>query len=144
MYLVDILSLYCTGRSLEFISSKVSIQFYKTVGYLSPAILYPMIYPVLHFYLNAFFIIILYIRFSEEYFREPNRGYGGTVINVFSQLRDEDYKDPHGPAKLSFEGHGSGGNGAAMRIAPLALYGYKMDTEQIIVGKNSLAQICLS
>lgn len=66
-------------------------------------------------------------RFSENYFDEPDRGYGGNVINVFSQLKELDYKDVFGPAKKQFGGSGSYGNGGAMRIAPAALFTFKDD-----------------
>ncbi|XP_069140131.1 ADP-ribosylhydrolase ARH3-like isoform X2 [Argopecten irradians] len=64
-------------------------------------------------------------RFSEEYFKNPYRGYGGSVTAVFKKLQETEYKDPFGPAKQQFEGQGSFGNGGAMRIAPASLFGYK-------------------
>merc|ERR1712140_163141 len=80
-------------------------------------------------------------RFVEEYYREPDRGYGATVVNVFAQLKEEDFKDPHGPATKSFDGQGSGGNGAAMRIAPLALYGFDMIQENLIKATQDVSRI---
>ncbi|KAK3597729.1 hypothetical protein CHS0354_006080 [Potamilus streckersoni] len=61
-------------------------------------------------------------RFSEEYFKEPWRGYGGNICLNFHALKESDYSDPFGPAKLQFDGQGSYGNGGAMRIAPAALF----------------------
>ncbi|XP_023240376.1 poly(ADP-ribose) glycohydrolase ARH3-like [Centruroides sculpturatus] len=61
-------------------------------------------------------------KFTEEYFRDPNRGYGSNVVKVFGKLKDDDYRDVFGPAREQFEGRGSYGNGAAMRTAPLALW----------------------
>ncbi|CAH1783581.1 unnamed protein product, partial [Owenia fusiformis] len=70
-------------------------------------------------------------RFSEEYFEEPWRGYGGNVINVFQQLKDLNYKDPFKPSQEQFGGSGSYGNGGAMRIAPAALFSYNSDIEEL-------------
>ena len=61
--------------------------------------------------------------FVEEYFRDSERGYGAAVGTVFQRLKDEQPEDVTQPARLQFEGQGSYGNGAAMRISPLALFG---------------------
>ena len=53
---------------------------------------------------------------------EPNRGYGGGVIDVFKKLRgQEEFSEPLQPAREQFDGTGSYGNGAAMRVHPVAL-----------------------
>ena len=53
---------------------------------------------------------------------EPNRGYGGGVIDVFKKLRrQEGFSEPLQPAREQFDGTGSYGNGAAMRVHPVAL-----------------------
>ena len=62
--------------------------------------------------------------FVETYFHEPHRGYGGGVITVFNRLRTEKLKDVTLPAREQFDGSGSYGNGAAMRVSPLALFYY--------------------
>ena len=67
------------------------------------------------------YVIYLLNSFVKEYYEEPLRGYGGNVINVFEQLKADNCKDPHGPAKKQFGGSGSYGNGGAMRISPAAL-----------------------
>ena len=36
--------------------------------------------------------------FTEEYFREPWRGYGGSVVEVFQKLKDSDREHPFKPA----------------------------------------------
>lgn len=59
----------------------------------------------------------------SEYCKQPKRGYGENVVNVFSALKGSDFEDVFLPAKLQFNGTGSYGNGAAMRIAPIALFG---------------------
>ena len=59
--------------------------------------------------------------FTEEYFREPGRGYGGAVREVFTKLREQEYSEPLGPASQQFGGSGSYGNGAAMRAHAVGL-----------------------
>jgi poly(ADP-ribose) glycohydrolase ARH3 len=62
------------------------------------------------------------MRFAEGYQREPHRGYGANVIDVFSRvLRGFDWSET---ARSQFGGTGSYGNGAAMRVAPVALFAY--------------------
>lgn len=63
--------------------------------------------------------------YSENYFKEPRRGYGAAVRQVFTLLRDTKYQDPFGPAATQFDGKGSFGNGAAMRCNGLALFAHK-------------------
>lgn len=60
--------------------------------------------------------------FVKEFFREPCRGYGAAVGTVFERLRDENPDDVTLPARSQFDGQGSYGNGAAMRISPVALF----------------------
>ena len=61
-------------------------------------------------------------RFTEEFYAEPHRGYGGGVIAVFRKLRKQDgFSEPLQPAREQFNGTGSYGNGAAMRVHPVAL-----------------------
>lgn len=72
------------------------------------------------------------IRFSQEYFSEPGRGYGGNVVTVFCALRDG-VEDVFQPAREQFGGQGSYGNGGAMRVAPTALYGYTKSTQELEV-----------
>lgn len=70
-------------------------------------------------------------RFTEGYLDNPRRGYGSNVVDVFSALHMEKYEDPFGPAERQFRGSGSFGNGAAMRIAPVALFGYDLSSEEL-------------
>ena len=67
-------------------------------------------------------------KFADEYFNEPNRGYGAAVTTVFKRLREENPADETLPARDQFDGMGSYGNGAAMRISPIALYAKDFDT----------------
>lgn len=59
-------------------------------------------------------------RFAENYLKEPWRGYGAGPPQVFEQILDGATWD--GPAQELFGGSGSFGNGAAMRVAPVALH----------------------
>jgi len=63
-------------------------------------------------------------KLANEYFHNPKRGYGSAIGDVFFNLRMSNYEDPYGPASIQFKGLGSYGNGAAMRVAPVALYAY--------------------
>lgn len=65
---------------------------------------------------------LLAVNFVKEYFNSPKRGYGGSVTGVFHQLRKSKFEDFLAPANVLFNGHGSFGNGAAMRVSPVALY----------------------
>src|SRR3954451_12686102 len=56
--------------------------------------------------------------FAERY--EPYRGYGPGSIVLLRQIRDgASWRDV---APTSFNSHGSMGNGAAMRVAPLGAF----------------------
>ncbi|XP_061171393.1 ADP-ribosylhydrolase ARH3-like [Saccostrea echinata] len=70
--------------------------------------------------------------FSEEYFKEPYRGYGMSVITVFTKLKEQGYLDPFRPGAEQFNGCGSYGNGGAMRIVPAALFAYKENDSQAL------------
>ena len=51
---------------------------------------------------------------------EPYRGYGGAAVGILHQIRDGvPWQDA---TRAAFNGHGSCGNGAAMRVAPLGAY----------------------
>jgi len=60
--------------------------------------------------------------YCYSYFTNPNRGFGGAVPRVLHALKREKYENPLEPAKLQFDGSGSYGNGAAMRVAPIGLF----------------------
>ena len=64
--------------------------------------------------------------FVDEFYQDMYRGYGAAVSTVFKKLRKARNENLKGfnvmtPATEQFEGKGSYGNGAAMRISPLAL-----------------------
>ena len=58
--------------------------------------------------------------FAENYQSEPWRGYGAGPPQIFQRIVRGDQWDE--PAQRLFGGSGSFGNGAAMRVAPVALY----------------------
>ncbi|XP_038823189.1 ADP-ribose glycohydrolase ARH3 [Salvelinus namaycush] len=60
-------------------------------------------------------------RFAKEYSHSPGRGYGAGVIQVLRKLASPHLNDVFQPARAQFSGHGSFGNGGAMRAAPFAL-----------------------
>lgn len=57
----------------------------------------------------------------SEYFKEPRRGYGGSVVDIFNKLKASKLEDIWLPAREQFSGLGSFGNGAAMRVSELNL-----------------------
>lgn len=57
----------------------------------------------------------LAVNFVKEYFNSPSRGYGASVSELFHQLRRNKFADVL-IANKQFNGFGSFGNGAAMRI----------------------------
>lgn len=66
----------------------------------------------------------LFSRFTDAYYEDKDRGYGGGVLAVFSKWHNSNLDDVWGPALNQFNGDGSYGNGGAMRIAPVALFCY--------------------
>lgn len=64
--------------------------------------------------------------FYQHYLKEPWRGYGEGPPQVFETVEEEDIGYSEAARRL-YDGKGSMGNGAAMRIAPLGLYYYNSD-----------------
>lgn len=78
------------------------------------------------------------MRFAEGYQREPFRGYGANVIDVFSRvLRGFEWSET---ARSQFGGTGSYGNGAAMRVAPVAMWEY-MDIARTVRLARQTAEV---
>lgn len=75
--------------------------------------------------------------FVNEYFKEPRRGYGEGVVEVFHKLKNSKFEDIYKPASEQFLGAGSFGNGGAMRIAPIALYFYDNYKAMLEVATNA-------
>ncbi len=62
------------------------------------------------------------LRFATEYRDQPFRGYGAGAIEIFHQvLAGAEWAES---AASQFGGHGSYGNGGAMRVAPVALWAH--------------------
>lgn len=70
-------------------------------------------------------------RFTDRYFKEPKRGYGGTA-HVLHALRETEFADPLEPARVYHGGSGNWGNGSAMRIHPVSLFAHHFPDEQLI------------
>lgn len=70
--------------------------------------------------------------FVEQYFKEPNRDYGGGVIQVFDKLKENNCEDILTPAQEQFNGTGSYGNGGAMRISPIPIF-YCKDSDDVVI-----------
>lgn len=81
-------------------------------------------------------------RFTTEYFNNEEcfSEYGNAVRDVFRKLKNMNYADPYKPAKEQFGGRGSYGNGASMRVAPVALF-YKDDMRKMVEVARSQAQL---
>ena len=76
-------------------------------------------------------------RFWKEHDREPWRGYGASVSAVFEKLKRD--SDPFEAAKQQFDGKGSYGNGAAMRVHPIGLF--YSNVEDVAANAEQSAQI---
>uniref|UniRef100_A0A182P034 ADP-ribosylhydrolase ARH3 n=1 Tax=Anopheles epiroticus TaxID=199890 RepID=A0A182P034_9DIPT len=81
---------------------------------------------------NGYSQKLLAKNYVVEYFKEPNRGYGAAVGEVFRKLRQTKIADPTCPAMAQFNGSGSFGNGAAMRVSPIALYCINKSIDELI------------
>lgn len=69
---------------------------------------------------------ILGNRLKELYHKEPWRGYGESARHIFSLVENEGIGYLDAAQRLQ-GGAGSLGNGAAMRVAPVALYAHRTD-----------------
>ncbi|CRK91916.1 CLUMA_CG005535, isoform A [Clunio marinus] len=82
----------------------------------------------------------LAVDFVKEYCSSTtSRGYGDGVQRLLVTLRKEKFEDLLGPARNQFNGTGSFGNGAAMRISPVSLYCVNKSDDFLfdLVGKTS-------
>ena len=80
-------------------------------------------------------------RFTEEYFDQPGRGYGAAVREVFEKLRDQQYKNPLGPASEQFGGSGSYGNGAGMRAHPIGMALVEATEKEVVEVAQNIARV---
>lgn len=67
---------------------------------------------------------------------DPRRGYGSGTTQVLQLIRGG--ADPQGAARSLFGGQGSQGNGAAMRIAPVAVR-YPADRDELVAAARAAA-----
>ena len=81
-------------------------------------------------------LLVINSRFTEEFFANPQRGYGASVFVVFNKLKISNYNSVFTPAQEQFNGEGSFGNGAAMRTSPVALLGCKDDQKLVEVRRE--------
>jgi ADP-ribosylglycohydrolase len=77
-------------------------------------------------------------RFAANYSRNRRRGYGGMAHHILQKLcKGEDWREV---APAVFDGMGSYGNGAAMRVAPLGAF-YANDLERLSVQAIASAEV---
>lgn len=76
------------------------------------------------------------LRFAEEYSNQPHRGYGRSVVQVFMKVsRGVPWAEA---ARSQFGGQGSYGNGAAMRVAPVALWAFpEVEDAAVLAGETA-------
>lgn len=80
---------------------------------------------------------------TRTYYENPNRGYGNSAAIIYSKLRNQKAteEDPLRPARELFDGRGSVGNGASMRISPVALFYHDQSTETLADAVKRSAEI---
>ncbi|XP_022651372.1 poly(ADP-ribose) glycohydrolase ARH3-like isoform X1 [Varroa jacobsoni] len=87
---------------------------------------------------NALDLPNLAKHFAQEFIKDHRRGYGQAAGYLLSHLNKYELwkssldEDVVGPAKAQFDGQGSYGNGASMRVAPTALFHATDDTETLV------------
>lgn len=74
---------------------------------------------------------------TQEYVNDPKRNKNDSAITIYRRWEQENFEDLFGPAKQLFKDQGSFGNGAASRIAPIALYFCKDYNKMIEVARKS-------
>ena len=73
-------------------------------------------------------------RYAQDYFKDgAHRYYGGTVPSVFQWNDKHNYNDPYEFPATLFKGSGSFGNGGAMCVSPLAVFGLKLSDDEFDV-----------
>ncbi|WP_208721128.1 ADP-ribosylglycohydrolase family protein [Corallococcus aberystwythensis] len=76
--------------------------------------------------------------FAKRYRRDKNRGYGGTAHDILWKLGlGLPWREVSGEV---FEGQGSMGNGAAMRVAPLGAY-FAGDMSRVVAEARASAEV---
>lgn len=73
--------------------------------------------------------------FARTYAADPARGYGAAAAQILSRVsRGADWRTL---APAQFAGQGSFGNGAAMRVSPIALLAYPEISTAVLLGRDS-------
>lgn len=67
-----------------------------------------------------------------EYRKNVRRNYGKGTVAILEKWEKTQFGDLLAPAQHLFHGHGSSGNGAAMRIAPIAYFCHNRDVADVI------------
>lgn len=70
--------------------------------------------------------------FVSEYIQNTRRNYGKGMIAILEKWHRTNFVDLLEPAKQLFGGAGSTGNGAAMRIAPIAHFCHNRDVTDVL------------
>jgi len=77
-------------------------------------------------------------RFAAAYTADPHRGYGGSMHGVLAAIGEgESWR---AVTRRQFEGQGSWGNGAAMRVAPLGAWYADADVADVVAEAGYSAQ----
>jgi ADP-ribosylglycohydrolase len=77
-------------------------------------------------------------RFAKHYINDPVRGYGAGMRQMLTKIaRGESWQEV---SKALFDGMGSWGNGAAMRVAPLGAY-FADDLERVVEQAAASARV---
>lgn len=76
-----------------------------------------------------------------EYRKNVRRNYGRGAISIFEKWQKTNFTDILLPAKQLFNGMGSSGNGAAMRIAPIAHFCHNRDVADVITLARKSAEL---
>ena len=63
------------------------------------------------------------------------RLYGSSIGALFKKMKATNFADPIKTASQQFSGRGSYGNGGAMRITPVALYGLNLNAKEFNVSE---------
>lgn len=75
---------------------------------------------------------------AKNYFLDENRGYGATVRTILKAIHEGEHWTILAPK--AFDGMGSMGNGAAMRVAPLGAFFYD-DIEKLLIEAEKSAVV---
>ena len=75
--------------------------------------------------------------FARSWQREPDRGYGGGTASLLARLSRGTAWEA--ASRSQFEGQGSLGNGAAMRVAPVALHATAHAEPASVLARRSAA-----